>query len=62
LYSEGFAASTGQAGSAAFPFLTGAVASRAGVRVLQPIMIGLLAGMAVSWAFVPRQKEKFALN
>ncbi|KAG2415619.1 hypothetical protein HFD88_006810 [Aspergillus terreus] len=34
----GFTASLGQAGSAAFPFMTGAIASKAGVQVLQPIM------------------------
>lgn len=51
----GFSASLGQAGSAAFPFLTGAVASRAGVQVLQPIMVALLVAIAVFWALVPRK-------
>ncbi|KAF9894361.1 hypothetical protein FE257_007864 [Aspergillus nanangensis] len=49
----GFAASLGQAGSAAFPFMTGAIASKAGVQVLQPIMVGLLVGIAIFWAFIP---------
>jgi hypothetical protein len=35
----------------------GAVASKAGVIVLQPIMIGLLAGMGVLWASMPRVKR-----
>ncbi|GAQ43458.1 putative MFS transporter [Aspergillus tubingensis] len=52
----GFTASLGQAGSAAFPFLTGAVASQAGVQVLQPIMLGLLIGIAFFWCLVPRQR------
>ncbi|OJI97844.1 hypothetical protein ASPVEDRAFT_49768 [Aspergillus versicolor CBS 583.65] len=51
----GFTASFGSAGCAAFPFLTGAIASRAGVEVLQPIMIGLLVGMTIFWALVPKQ-------
>lgn len=50
----GFSSSFGQAGSAAFPFLTGAIASKAGVIVLQPVMVGLLAGMAIMWAFLPK--------
>jgi len=53
----GFTSTTGQAGSAAFPFLTGAVASKAGVKVLQPIMVGLLASMAIMWALMPRLKK-----
>ncbi|KAE8351399.1 major facilitator superfamily domain-containing protein [Aspergillus coremiiformis] len=51
----GFVASLGQAGSAAFPFMTGAIASKAGVQVLQPIMVGLLVGIGVFWAFIPKQ-------
>ncbi|KAL2831804.1 major facilitator superfamily domain-containing protein [Aspergillus cavernicola] len=50
----GFTASFGSIGCAAFPFLTGAIASRAGVEVLQPIMISLLIGMTVFWALIPK--------
>jgi fucose permease len=53
----GFSATFGQAGSAAFPFLTGAVASQKGVIVLQPIMVGLFGGMAILWALVPTVKR-----
>ncbi|KAL4888170.1 major facilitator superfamily domain-containing protein [Aspergillus ambiguus] len=53
----GFTASLGQAGSAAFPFMTGAIASKAGVQVLQPIMVGLLVGIAIFWALMPRQGQ-----
>lgn len=49
----GFSSSFGQAGSAAFPFLTGAIASKAGVVVLQPMMVGLLIGMFIFWALIP---------
>ncbi|KAH8898815.1 MFS general substrate transporter [Thozetella sp. PMI_491] len=55
--SIGFSATVGQAGSAAFPFLTGAVASRVGVIVLQPIMVGLFGGMFVLWALMPRVRK-----
>ncbi|KAE8352565.1 major facilitator superfamily domain-containing protein [Aspergillus coremiiformis] len=51
----GLTASLGQAGAAAFPFLTGAIASRAGVVVMQPIMLALFVGIALLWASVPRQ-------
>ncbi|KNG82279.1 MFS transporter [Aspergillus nomiae NRRL 13137] len=53
----GFTASLGQAGSAAFPFMTGAIASKAGVQVLQPIMVGLLIGIGIFWGFIPKQGE-----
>ncbi|OGM39926.1 MFS transporter [Aspergillus bombycis] len=52
----GLSASLGQAGAAAFPFMTGAIASRAGVQVMQPIMLGLLIGIGLFWAFLPRQR------
>ncbi|RPB02498.1 MFS general substrate transporter [Choiromyces venosus 120613-1] len=52
--SIGFAATMGQAGSAAFPFLTGAIAAKSGVKVLQPMLVGLLAGMTIFWALIPR--------
>lgn len=51
----GFTASLGQAGSAAFPFMTGAIASKTGVQVMQPIMVGLLVGIGIFWALLPRQ-------
>jgi MFS-type transporter involved in bile tolerance (Atg22 family) len=54
----GFMSTTGQAGSAAFPFLTGAVAARSGVQVLQPILVSLLAGMAILWACIPKVERR----
>ncbi|ETS77687.1 hypothetical protein PFICI_09749 [Pestalotiopsis fici W106-1] len=53
----GLTATIGQAGSAAFPFMTGAIASAKGVGVLQPIMIALLGGMCVLWFLMPRVSE-----
>ncbi|KAL4872266.1 hypothetical protein BDV12DRAFT_183215 [Aspergillus spectabilis] len=53
----GFTASFGSIGCAAFPFMTGAIASRAGVQVLQPIMLGLLIGMTVFWALIPKPRR-----
>ncbi|PYH97787.1 MFS general substrate transporter [Aspergillus ellipticus CBS 707.79] len=52
----GFTASLGNAGSAAFPFMTGAIASHIGLQILQPMMLGLLAGIAIFWYFVPKQR------
>jgi hypothetical protein len=43
-----------QAGGAIFPALTGVIATKVGVGVLQPILIGLIVAMGVSWALVPR--------
>jgi hypothetical protein len=44
----------GQAGGAIFPALTGVIATKAGVGVLQPILIGLIVAMGVSWALIPK--------
>ena len=55
---QGFTSTFGQAGSAAFPFLTGAIASKAGVQVLQPIMVGLLGSMFILWALVPKVQRR----
>ncbi|KAG0650626.1 hypothetical protein D0Z07_2216 [Hyphodiscus hymeniophilus] len=43
-----------QAGGAVFPSLIGLIASHAGVKVLQPIVAGLIVLMGVTWAFVPK--------
>jgi fucose permease len=56
----GFMSTIGQAGSAAFPFLTGAVAAKVGVKVLQPVLVGLLAGQALLWAAVPSVSRRSA--
>ena len=43
-----------QAGGAIFPSLIGLIASHAGVKVLQPIVAGLIVLMGVTWVFVPK--------
>jgi fucose permease len=47
-----------QAGGAIFPALTGVIATRAGVGVLQPILIGLIVAMGLSWALIPKVIKK----
>jgi MFS family permease len=40
--SIGWIAGFGQAGSALFPFITGAIASKTGIKALQPLYVGLI--------------------
>ncbi|KFY84586.1 hypothetical protein V500_09186 [Pseudogymnoascus sp. VKM F-4518 (FW-2643)] len=47
-----------QAGGAVFPAVTGVIAAKAGVGVLQPMMVGLIVAMAISWALVPKPETK----
>lgn len=47
-----------QAGAAIFPSFTGLIATRAGVQVLQPVILGLIAGGAVCWWFIPQVPER----
>ncbi|GAB1521152.1 hypothetical protein RhiTH_004243 [Rhizoctonia solani] len=49
----GWVGSVGQAGGALFPFLTGTLIQKYGVHILQPVLVALLGGMAVSWAVIP---------
>ncbi|PPJ60434.1 hypothetical protein CBER1_07340 [Cercospora berteroae] len=42
-----------QAGGSVFPAITGVIAAEGGVGTLQPILIGLLAALAISWFLVP---------
>ncbi|KAG9126758.1 hypothetical protein FRC07_002093 [Ceratobasidium sp. 392] len=51
--SIGWIASFGQAGSAVFPFMTGALAQKHGVKVLQPMLIGMIGAMLVLWTLIP---------
>ncbi|KIP01300.1 hypothetical protein PHLGIDRAFT_367247 [Phlebiopsis gigantea 11061_1 CR5-6] len=51
--SIGWIAGFGQAGSAFLPFLTGVVASRAGIWALQPLIVAMMALMLVLWFLVP---------
>ncbi|KAJ3533981.1 hypothetical protein NM208_g7742 [Fusarium decemcellulare] len=47
-----------QAGAAIFPSLTGLIATRAGVQVLQPVILGLIVGGSICWWFIPRVPER----
>ncbi|KAL5641468.1 hypothetical protein ACGC1H_001822 [Rhizoctonia solani] len=51
--SIGWIASFGQAGSAVFPFMTGALAQKHSVRVLQPMLVGMLSALLVLWTLIP---------
>jgi len=54
--SIGWIGGFGFAGSALFPFLTGALASRFGIQSLQPFLVVLMAVMFGIWALVPKQR------
>lgn len=47
-----------QAGAAIFPSLTGVIAGKSGVQVLQPIVLALLVVATIFWAFVPKIPER----
>lgn len=47
-----------QAGGSLFPALTGVIASRAGVKVMQPILVGLIIAMGVAWVLVPQVPKR----
>ncbi|KAJ7211237.1 major facilitator superfamily domain-containing protein [Mycena pura] len=51
--SIGWIAGFGQAGSAVFPFITGAIASQTGIKALQPLLISMMSLMLILWALVP---------
>ncbi|RPD75641.1 MFS general substrate transporter [Lentinus tigrinus ALCF2SS1-7] len=46
----------GAAGAAAFPFITGAIASGTGIGSLQPLLISMMGLLLVIWVFVPRAR------
>jgi hypothetical protein len=53
----GFIFVLAQAGGSLFPTVTGVIAARAGVKVLQPILVGLFVATGVSWWLVPRTEK-----
>ncbi|KAJ7079361.1 major facilitator superfamily domain-containing protein [Mycena crocata] len=55
--SIGWIAGFGQVGSAFLPFITGAIASKTGIRALQPFLISLMALFPVVWALVPSSRR-----
>ncbi|KAF8155520.1 hypothetical protein B0H34DRAFT_808609 [Crassisporium funariophilum] len=56
--SIGWIAGSGQAGSAALPFMTGAIASRHGIQSLQPLVVAMMAFMMLLWALVPASPRR----
>ncbi|KAF2475410.1 MFS general substrate transporter [Lindgomyces ingoldianus] len=50
----GFVFVLAQAGGSLFPALTGVIASKAGVKVMQPILVGLIVAMGIAWTLVPK--------
>ncbi|KAJ6143785.1 hypothetical protein N7471_003238 [Penicillium samsonianum] len=44
----------GQIGGSVFPALTGIIAGKVGVQVLQPMLVGLLCAAAASWLILPK--------
>ncbi|KAK5049400.1 hypothetical protein LTR84_004329 [Exophiala bonariae] len=53
----GFIFVLAQAGGSLFPTVTGVIAANAGVKVLQPILVGLFVATGVSWWLVPRTEK-----
>ncbi|CAE6523018.1 unnamed protein product [Rhizoctonia solani] len=56
--SIGWIASFGQAGSAVFPFMTGALAQKHSVKVLQPMLVGMLTALIVLWTLIPASPKR----
>ncbi|EIW78183.1 MFS general substrate transporter [Coniophora puteana RWD-64-598 SS2] len=56
--SIGWIAGVGQAGSALLPFMAGAIASKAGIATLQPVLVGFMAVMAGFWLLVPASSHR----
>ncbi|KAG7448141.1 MFS general substrate transporter [Guyanagaster necrorhizus] len=54
----GWIAGFGQAGTALFPFITGAMASSVGISSLQPLLVAMMSFMIILWAIVPGEKPK----
>ncbi|KAI0642731.1 MFS general substrate transporter [Trametes meyenii] len=54
----GWISSWGAAGAAVFPFITGAIASKTGIKALQPLVVALTAVLVVIWAFIPRSRRQ----
>ncbi|KAG9029829.1 hypothetical protein FRB95_004881 [Tulasnella sp. JGI-2019a] len=52
----GFISAIGQAGSAIFPFLNGALTNRFGVRVMEPLVVALLFALMGIWYFTINTK------
>lgn len=47
----------GQLGGSLFPIVTGVIASRVGVGVLQPVLVSLWVGTGISSLLIPNPKD-----
>ncbi|KAF2029593.1 MFS general substrate transporter [Setomelanomma holmii] len=54
----GFVFVLAQAGGAFFPAVTGIIASHAGVEIMQPILVGLIVALGISWVLVPKVQKR----
>jgi hypothetical protein len=55
--SIGWISAIGAAGSAALPFLTGLLASKFGIKSLQPLLVSIMSAMVGIWALVPEPRR-----
>ncbi|KDQ09347.1 hypothetical protein BOTBODRAFT_179057 [Botryobasidium botryosum FD-172 SS1] len=55
--SIGWISGFGTTGGSAFPFITGALASKYGVKIMPPLLVGMTASMLILWLAVGFQKE-----
>ncbi|KAK0234035.1 MFS general substrate transporter [Armillaria fumosa] len=55
--SVGWITGIGMSGSAALPFITGLLASRYGIRSLQPLVVSMMCTLVGVWALVPRTRR-----
>jgi fucose permease len=54
----GFVFVFAQAGGSFFPAVTGIIASRVGVKVMQPVLVGLIVATGISWVLVPQVQKR----
>jgi len=51
----GWTSACGAAGTALLSLLTGTMASKWGIEVLQPLLIGMMIIVGILWSFVPKK-------
>ncbi|KAI1794440.1 major facilitator superfamily domain-containing protein [Ganoderma leucocontextum] len=56
----GWVGSWGAAGAAVFPFITGAIASKAGIGSLLPVLVVMASVLFIVWACVPATRQQLA--
>ncbi|KAI9458666.1 MFS general substrate transporter [Lactarius psammicola] len=54
----GWIAGFGQTGSAVLPFMTGAIASRTGIKSLHPLLVSMMGLLVALWACVPKGHQR----